>query len=1426
MKSLIFTITTVILLLLNGQAFAQNKAFIATYSTPEGTLEIPVSAKYKYKFDIDWNNDGIFDEIGVSKEISHTYTDGATSHTVAIRGQYPKIRNGYKISDVSQWGDIQWKTMEYAFNGSKTLTNFSATDVPNLSMVTNMKGMFHGCILFNDDLNNWNVSNVTNMSFMFTEAKVFNGNISSWNVSNVLEMQAMFREAYKFNGDISNWNVSNVTDMIEMFKKAYKFNSDISNWNVSSVVEMYGTFNYATDFNSDISSWDVSNVKYLSSTFENAESFNCDLSSWNVSNCTTFEDMFKYAKSFKGDISTWDVSNATTMKGMFEKIKISENNYNKMLANWSKLSLKKDIRFDAGNSYYTSDEAEVAHKKLIDELKWVITDKGYKGIRSPFIAKYSLKNHKLVIPVVSGYTYNFDIDWDNDGVFDDLGVTSEITHTYPNNVYSATVAIRGNYPIIKNGKDVKDIIQWGGVPWENLTDAFNANANLKKLSAEDYPNLTQVSSLEGMFAYALYFEGPVNNWDVSNITNMSSMFEGTIEFDANLNFWDVSKVTNMEKMFYSAKKFNKNLNSWNTKNVSNFKLMFSLTKVFNGDISSWDVSGATSMNGMFYKAAAFNKDLNSWNVSNVTDFSHMFRENSIFNGNISSWDVSNAKDMYAMFYKNSVFNQDISNWDVSKVTTMEHLFNNAVAFNANVSSWNVSKVAKMNGMFSGCTLPTDTYNAILIEWSKLSLQPTVNFNAGEQTKYSGSEAKTAKDKLITDFQWEITDGGDDSPKRPFIATFKTAKGIIEIPVSTFADNSFDIDWENDGTFDEMGITETISHTYADGAETHTVAIKGNYTEIVNGSKIIDVAQWGDIQWRTFNSSFMCNNDIEGFSATDIPDLSNVTSMRNMFYNAIKFNSNISNWDVSAVTEMNSTFSDAEAFNCDISGWDVSNVTDMRNMFSRTEAFNIDINGWDVSKVTDMTDMFRDAKAFNQDLNDWDVSSVTSVGSMFSGATVFNGDISKWDVSKVNKMKYMFNSASAFNQDISKWDVSKVTDMSNLFYNAKVFNADISSWDVSNVNNMQYIFAFASSFNQDLSNWDVSSVTDMNNMFNTALAFNQNISSWDVSKVTDMTNMFLQISISSKTYNEMLIAWSKLNLQSDVSFNAGNTYYSSDEAEVARKKIIDTYNWNITDLGKEGEASFSLSENVIEVGKNVTFTNTTTGVKNDYNVIVDLADGVVVSGDTQTSAVVRFDSEGEKTISMRIKIGDWESETVSKTLMVANSPVADFKASKTDVKTNEELQLTAEIEKSYDNNTSIQWVIGKNTISDEVSPKVSFDKEGYYNVSLTVTNFEQLSVTISKENYIHVSKKVGLAEVCTNNIKAFPQPANTFLNIKLPEQGEYNVEIFNIQGVLVSAISVNGLSTKINVSNFRPGTYIVHTMNMDNQKFSNLKIVIN
>ncbi len=392
----------------------------------------------------------------------------------------------------------------------------------------------------------------------------------------------------------------------------------------------------------------------------------------------------------------------------------------------------------------------------------------------------------------------------------------------------------------------------------------------------------------------------------------------------------------------------------------------------------------------------------------------------------------------------------------------------------------------------------------------------------------------------------------------FTTTWTIDSGTsITIPTHSGETYNYDVYWENVATSSHNGSLsgETDDATVVFGqAGTYEVEITGTFPRIYfnnagDKDKIMSIEQWGDNGWTSMGSAFYGASNLE-YNASDVPDLSGVTDMSQMFYGASSFNGDLSGWDVSTVTDMNEMFRmlygtspvfsgdglsgwnvssvtdmsymfyGAGSFNGDLSGWIVSSVTDMSYMFYWANSFNGDLSNWDVSGVESMRDMFYDTPIFNSDLSNWNVSSVTTMSGMFQRATSFNQDLSNWNVSSVTDMGGMFARASSFSGDLSNWNVSSVTDMSYMFYEAGSFNGDLSNWNVSSVTNMGYMFLDAVSFNGDLNNWNVSSVTDMEYMFSDADSFNRDLSNWNVSSVTNMEEMFF----GTDSFNRDLSSW--------------------------------------------------------------------------------------------------------------------------------------------------------------------------------------------------------------------------------------------------------------------------------------------------------------
>lgn len=383
----------------------------------------------------------------------------------------------------------------------------------------------------------------------------------------------------------------------------------------------------------------------------------------------------------------------------------------------------------------------------------------------------------------------------------------------------------------------------------------------------------------------------------------------------------------------------------------------------------------------------------------------------------------------------------------------------------------------------------------------------------------------------------------------FVTTWKTnnpgTSGSTSITIPTFGTGyNYDVDWNNDGVFDQLGITGSVTHNFGT-AGTYTIRIQGTFPQIYfnNGGdrqKIINVNQWGTGVWRSMARAFYGASNLNS-TATDTPTVYNVTDMSYTFAGAAAFNGNISNWFTTNVTNMSYMFYNATSFNGIIFSWNTKNVTNMSSMFQGATKFAQDLFGWDTGNVTDMSHMFQGATNFGQsDISGWNTANVTDMSYMFFGVVGggFNQDLS-WDTSKVTNMTYMFYNATFFNGDLSYWDTANVTDMSGMFFGT-TFNRNISTWNTASVINMGAMF-YGTPFNQNLSGWNTGKVTTMSAMFANTPAFNGNISTWDTTNVTDMSGMFQD----AATFNQNISAWNTANVVSMDYMFANATAFNGD-----------------------------------------------------------------------------------------------------------------------------------------------------------------------------------------------------------------------------------------------------------------------------------------
>ncbi len=144
--------------------------FVTTWKTDEPGISNSTSIVVPMlggPYSVDWNNDGIFDQFGITDAVTHDFGVAGT-YTIRIFGSYRSIYfnnsgDEEKILSLDQWGTGSWTDMEGAFNGAVKLL-IPAIDTPDFSAVTNMSNMFTYCTLANPDTSGWDTSSVTNMS--------------------------------------------------------------------------------------------------------------------------------------------------------------------------------------------------------------------------------------------------------------------------------------------------------------------------------------------------------------------------------------------------------------------------------------------------------------------------------------------------------------------------------------------------------------------------------------------------------------------------------------------------------------------------------------------------------------------------------------------------------------------------------------------------------------------------------------------------------------------------------------------------------------------------------------------------------------------------------------------------------------------------------------------------------------------------------------------------------------------------------------------------------------------------------------------------------------------------------------------------------------------------------------------------------------
>ena len=578
-----------------GSTEPSPEAFVSTWRTTNTStgssnsdqVMLPFKAWGSYNCTVYWG-DGNSDVITSwnQAEATHTYASSGDYEIIIVPNvaggltgwQFLNTGDRYKLLNISQWGEFLFGTNQgYWFQGCINMT-ITASDAPDLSLVTTMLMGFGDCYALTDGLSNWDVSNIsvftqmfflcstynedlpwntasaTQMSQTFRGCTVFNGDITSWNTGNVTTMSLMFYDALAFNQPIGNWDVSKTMFFAQMFFNCYVFNRPLNSWNMGMAIDTSSMFYNCYLFNQDLNSWDTSKVILFTNMFRNCYAFNGNITSWNTAKVTNMSYMFNNAVVFNQNISGWNTGLVTAMNNMFQGNVGALTIFNKPIGSWNTANVTV-----ANNMF------------------------AYSEFNQPINAWNTAKFTSLFQMFYFNPNFNQDLNSWNTGL-----------------VINSKEAFRG-------------------------ATAFNGNITSW--------NMANVTDMSFMFYGAAAFNQAIGSWNVGKVTTMQGTFGYTANFNQSLS-WTMTLCTRMDSMFIQSGISNADLSGMTFPICTNMSNMFNNAFNFDGStIGGWNISSITGMNSTFRGASSFNNSLTGWDVDQVTNMTLCFNSTGLTTAN-------------------------------------------------------------------------------------------------------------------------------------------------------------------------------------------------------------------------------------------------------------------------------------------------------------------------------------------------------------------------------------------------------------------------------------------------------------------------------------------------------------------------------------------------------------------------------------------------------------------------------------------------------------------------------------------------------------------------------------------------------------------------------------------------------------------------
>jgi hypothetical protein len=351
-----------------------------------------------------------------------------------------------------------------------------------------------------------------------------------------------------------------------------------------------------------------------------------------------------------------------------------------------------------------------------------------------------------------------------------------------------------------------------------------------------------------------------------------------------------------------------------------------------------------------------------------------------------------------------------------------------------------------------------------------------------------------------------------------------------LPLIATGTYDFYIDWGDGGGLDHITAHDDActTHTFAGGANTYTVTVYGNGTlrgwrfgNAGDSQKMVKLSAWGILEFGANAQGAFYGCQFMQINATDYPDLSNTTSMRDFMRGCLALDVgglNVSQWNTASVTTTQAAFRQSDLTNS--VGWENLNLDHVQTasfmFYSSINANAVNCSSWKLNSATTLQAMFYSTN-INRDLN-WQLGQASNMQEMLFGCASFNGAVNAWEMSTVSSLRSTFRNCTNFNRPVNWTNTVGLTTIQEVFYNADSFDQSLETWNISNITNMFSVLAFAPG-------------------------------------------------ISTANYDATLLAWQPQSKNSGLTINMGGSKYTPNSAaSIARNTMENTDGWTINDGG--------------------------------------------------------------------------------------------------------------------------------------------------------------------------------------------------------------------------------------------------------------------